>query len=59
MYEPTAKSTSLVDSIVNSFRGLTLSECEQVCAYCMIKHSELSNEAISQQKKDYLKFLIA
>jgi len=44
-----------LDSIVNSFRGLTLSECEQVCAYCMIKHSELSNEAISQQKKDIIR----
>ena len=44
-----------LDSIVNSFRGLTLSECEQVCAYCIIKHSELSPDAISQQKKDIIR----
>ena len=44
-----------MDNIINSFRGLTLSECEQVCTYCMIKHSSLLPETISQQKRDIIK----
>ena len=44
-----------MDYICNSFRGLTLSECEQTCAYCMIKHSFLSADIISSQKKDIIR----
>ncbi len=44
-----------MDNIINSFRGLTLTECEQVCTYCMIKHSSLLPETISQQKRDIIK----
>jgi len=44
-----------LEHIVNSFRGLTLNECEQVCTYCMIKHTCLDPEAISHQKKDIIR----
>jgi len=44
-----------LDIIINSFRGLTSSECEQVCTYCMIKHPMLLPEAISQQKRDIIR----
>ena len=44
-----------MDIICNAFRGLSLSECEQTCAYCMIKHSSLSPEMISAQKKDIIR----
>ena len=44
-----------MDNIINSFRGLTVTECEQVCTYCMIKHSSLLPETISQQKRDIIK----
>ena len=43
------------DIIINAFRGLTLNECEQVCTYCMIKHSSLMPEIISNQKKDIIR----
>ena len=45
----------VLDIIVNSFRGLTISECEQVCTYCMIKHTSLLPEVISQQKRDIIR----
>jgi len=44
-----------MDNIINSFRGLTVTECEQVCTYCMIKHTSLLPETISQQKRDIIK----
>lgn len=44
-----------MDIICNAFRGLTLSECEQTCTYCMIKHTYLSAEIISSQKKDIIR----
>ena len=44
-----------LDNIVNCFRGLTISECEQVCTYCMIKHTSLLPESIIQQKKDIIR----
>jgi ATP-dependent 26S proteasome regulatory subunit len=44
-----------MDIIVNSFRGLTLQECEQVTAYCMIKYHKLLPDIISNQKKDIIK----
>lgn len=44
-----------LDIIINSFRGLTSTECEQVCTYCMIKHPMLLPEAISQQKRDIIR----
>ena len=40
-----------MDVIVNSFRGLTLNECEQVCTYCMIKHSSLLPDIIQIKRK--------
>ena len=43
------------DIIVNSFRGLTLNECEQVCAYSMIKYPKLLPDIISNQKKEIIK----
>lgn len=48
-------SNEELEHIVNSFRGLTLNECEQVCTYCMIKHTCLDPEAISHQKKDIIR----
>jgi hypothetical protein len=48
----TSYSKDELEHIVNSFRGLTLNECEQVCTYCMIKHTSLDPEAISHQKKE-------
>lgn len=51
----TSYSSDEMDTIINSFRGLTISECEQVCTYCMIKHSSLVPETISQQKRDIIK----
>ena len=48
-------SSEELEHIVNSFRGLTLNECEQVCTYCMIKHTCLDPEAISHQKKDTIR----
>jgi ATP-dependent Zn protease len=48
-------SSEELEHIVNSFRGLTLNECEQVCTYCMIKHTCLDPEAISHQKKDIIR----
>jgi ATP-dependent 26S proteasome regulatory subunit len=44
-----------LDHITNSFRGLTLNECEQICTYCIIKHSKLLPEVISNQKKDIIR----
>ena len=44
-----------LDVIVNSFRGLTLNECEQVCTYCMIKYPKLLPDIISNQKKEIIK----
>lgn len=44
-----------LDIIVNSFMGLTLQECEQVTAYCMIKYPKLIPEIISKQKKDIIR----
>lgn len=44
-----------LEQIVNSFRGLTLIECEQVCAYCMIKHPKLMPDIISDHKKDIIR----
>ncbi len=44
-----------LDNVVNCFRGLTISECEQVCTYCMIKHTSLLPESIIQQKKDIIR----
>ena len=41
--------------IINSFRGLTLSECEQICAYCMIKFPRLMPDVISIQKKEIIR----
>jgi hypothetical protein len=43
------------EHIINSFRGLTINECEQVCTYCMIKHTGLDPDAISNQKKDIIR----
>ena len=43
------------EHIINSFRGLTINECEQVCTYCMIKHTSLDPDAISNQKKDIIR----
>ena len=34
---------------------MTLNECEQVCTYCMIKHTCLDPDAISNQKKDIIR----
>ena len=51
----TSYNSEELDNIINSFRGLTLAECEQVCTYCMIKHSSLLPETISQQKRDIIK----
>jgi len=51
----TSYSKDELEHIVNSFRGLTLNECEQVCTYCMIKHTSLDPEAISHQKKDIIR----
>jgi ATP-dependent Zn protease len=48
-------SSEELEHIVTSFRGLTLNECEQVCTYCMIKHTCLDPEAISHQKKDIIR----
>ena len=48
-------SSEQMDLIVNSFRGLTLQDCEQVCAYCMIKYNSLTPEVISKQKKDIIR----
>lgn len=48
-------SNDELEHIVTSFRGLTLNECEQVCTYCMIKHTCLDPEAISHQKKDIIR----
>jgi hypothetical protein len=48
-------STEELDQITNSFRGLTLNECEQVCTYCIIKHSKLLPDVISNQKKDIIR----
>jgi hypothetical protein len=51
----TTYSDDELEHIINSFRGLTLNECEQVCTYCMIKHTCLDPEAISHQKKDIIR----
>ena len=51
----TTYSNDELEHIINSFRGLTLNECEQVCTYCMIKHTCLDPEAISHQKKDIIR----
>ena len=51
----TKYSNDELEHIVNSFRGLTLNECEQVCTYCMIKHTSLDPEAISHQKRDIIR----
>jgi ATP-dependent Zn protease len=51
----TKYSKDELEHIVNSFRGLTLNECEQVCTYCMIKHTSLDPEAISHQKRDIIR----
>lgn len=48
-------SVEEMDKICNAFRGLTLSECEQTCSYCMIKHTYLSADIISAQKKDIIR----
>ena len=48
-------SNDELDHITNSFRGLTLTECEQICTYCIIKHSKLLPEVISNQKKDIIR----
>lgn len=44
-----------LENLINAFRGLTLQECEQVCAYCMIKYTKLLPDVISNQKKDIIK----
>ncbi len=44
-----------IDQIVNSFRGLSLQECEQVSTYCMIKYPKLYPDIISNQKKDIIR----
>jgi SpoVK/Ycf46/Vps4 family AAA+-type ATPase len=51
----TSYSKDELDNVVNCFRGLTISECEQVCTYCMIKHTSLLPESIIQQKKDIIR----
>jgi len=51
----TSYSKEELDNVVNCFRGLTISECEQVCTYCMIKHTSLLPESIIQQKKDIIR----
>ena len=51
----TSYSKDELEHIVNSFRGLTINECEQVCTYCMIKHTSLDPEAILRQKKDIIR----
>lgn len=48
-------SSEEMDVIINSFRGLTIQECEQVCAYSMIKYPKLIPEVISKQKKDIIR----
>jgi len=49
-YEP-----DVFDNIINSFRGLSLQECEQVCTYCIIKYNKLLPEIISNQKRDIIR----
>jgi SpoVK/Ycf46/Vps4 family AAA+-type ATPase len=44
-----------LELIVDSFQGLTLTECEQVCAYNFIKNNELNPEEIIKQKKDIIR----
>ena len=51
----TSYTNEELDNIVNCFRGLSISECEQVCTYCMIKHTSLLPEAIINQKKDIIR----
>lgn len=51
----TSYSEEEMEFIVNSFRGLTLQECEQVTTYCMIKYPKLMPDIISNQKKDIIK----
>ena len=51
----TSYTNEELDVIVNSFRGLTISECEQVCTYCMIKYPGLFPDSISQQKRDIIR----
>jgi hypothetical protein len=51
----TSYSREELDIIINSFRGLTLLECEQVCAYSMIKYPKLLPDVISKQKKEIIK----
>lgn len=51
----TSYEDSKLDNIVNSFRGLSLQECEQVSTYCMIKYPQLHPEIISNQKRDIIR----
>jgi SpoVK/Ycf46/Vps4 family AAA+-type ATPase len=51
----TKYSEDEIEHIIQSFQGLTLTECEQTCAYCMIKHSKLQPEIISNHKKDIIR----
>lgn len=51
----TIYSEDEIEHIIQSFQGLTLAECEQTCAYCMIKHSKLHPEIISNHKKDIIR----
>ena len=51
----TSYSIDEMDLIANAFRGLTIQDCEQVCAYCMIKYNSLTPENISKQKKDIIR----
>jgi SpoVK/Ycf46/Vps4 family AAA+-type ATPase len=44
-----------LEYIVDSFQGLTLTECEQVCAFNFIKNNELNPEEIIKQKKDIIR----
>jgi AAA+ superfamily predicted ATPase len=44
-----------LETIINSFRGLTLAECEQICAYSMIKYPKLIPDIISSQKKEIIR----
>lgn len=51
----TSYNSEDLEAIINSFCGLTLTECEQVCTYCMVKYPLLLPDVISNQKKDIIR----
>lgn len=51
----TSYESEELDIIINSFRGMTLNECEQICTYCMIKYPKLMPDIISKHKKEIIR----